>query len=166
MKKTILLILFTFYISAIFAQDFSVPQDWKFDTVDELKAYQPQIEKAIDWAIKTPIDKDAEKRKSVNAFVLAWLTKTPDVSVQLDENAIVFFKTNPELLMPFIMGWTKYSLENNSKDLFMGFKTGVETAVTFYRKNISFLKKDKGIEKYEKLINKGKLDEELKKKIK
>lgn len=166
MRKSIILIIFVLVGISTFGQEYNVPKNWKFETENDYRDYVPQIKEAIDWALNTPLNIEPEKRTQVNAFVLAWLTGTPDVSIAIDENAVIFFKTNPELLMPFTMGWTQFSLDNNSKDSYSGFKAGAKTAISFYRKNIQFLKKDKDIEKYEKLMKKGKLDEELNKILK
>ena len=77
-----------------------------------------------------------------------------------------FIKINPELVMPFTAGWTKYSLDNDySEDVVQGTKAGVETVINFYRKNRGYLKKDGNIEKYEKLMENGKLETEINKKL-
>lgn len=167
MKKTIITsLLLCFIFLSAFTQEYNVPQNYKFDTKESYKDFQNQILKTIEWSLTTPLNEKEGIRKEGYAFFMAWLTGTPDVSVTLDDNAAPIFKTNKSLLMPFIMGWTKYSLENNTKDYLQCFKAGVETSVAFYEKNINLMEKDKEIEKYKKLIEKGKLEETLKKKLK
>lgn len=166
MKKCIYTLLLSFLALSAFAQDFQVPANYKFEAKEDYKPYEPQILQAIDWALNTPLNKDVDKRKEVYAFILAWLSGSPDVSVNINFDIAYVSKTNQDLLFPFVMGWARYSLENNYiKDDVLGNKAGIETAVKFYEDNKSVLKKDKGIEKYKELIEKNKLEEELKKKI-
>jgi len=156
-----------FFCITISAQDYTVPKDYKFDNKEDYTAYEHQVKETINWILQTPLVKEASKRKDANAFLIAWLSGSPTVSVDVNTDFITFFKANSELLVIYIAGWTKYSLENDySKDKLQGYKAGIETSVEFYKKNKSYLKKDKEIEKFEKLIEKGKLEEEIKKKLK
>lgn len=166
--RTITLLWITFFMGLnLSAQDFTVPKDYKFENKDVYKSYEPQIKQAVDWAMNNTLSVDPKKRADVNKFFMDWISGTPDVSVGIDSRVVSFININPELLMPFIMGWVKYSLENNySKDKIQCNKAGIEAVVAFYNKNRGFLKKDKNVEKYEKLLSKGKLEEELAKKIK
>jgi len=166
MKKIISSIIFISTIISVSAQDFTVPKDYKFENKEDYTSYEPQIKETINWLLNTPIGKSETKRKEANAFLLAWLSGSPDVSINVNAD-FTLFKTNPELLMVFIAGLTKYSLENNySKDQLQGNKAGIQTVVEFYNKNKGYLKKDKDVEKFEKLIEKKKLEEEIKKKLK
>lgn len=166
--KTHTLLWLSFFITiCLSAQDFDVPKDYKFEKKEDYKSYEPQVKQAINWALNNTLSADAKKRVEVNTFFMAWVSGTPDVTVGMDSKIVTFIKYNSELLMPFIMGWVQFSLDNNySKDKIMCNKAGIETVVAFYNKNRGFLKKDKEVEKYEKLISNGKLEEELAKKLK
>lgn len=166
--KKLLFSLFAFFICIyVSGQDYNVPKNYKLENKESYKTYEPQIKETIDWLLQTPLGKDANKRQEANAFLMAWLTGTPDVHLKIDADFMMnFIKINPELVMPFTAGWTKYSLENDySEDVVQGTKAGVETVITFYRKNRGYLKKDGNIEKYEKLMEKGKLETEINKKL-
>ena len=166
MKKTIFIALFVFICTSVFAQDFKVPKDYKFETKEDYKPYEPQIKEAIDWYLNNTLSADPKIRLEVAQFYMKWIEGTPDVSIGLDSRIITFMGINKELLLVFMMGWTKYALDNDhSKDQVLCNKAGVEAAINFYRKNRGFMKKDKDIEKYEKLMEKGKLEEDIKKKL-
>jgi len=167
MRKTILYLIFFLVSSYICAQEYSAPKNYKFDNKEDYTAYEPQVKETINWILQTSLGKEATVRQQANAFLMAWLIGSPTVSVNMNVDFITFTKTNPELLMIFIAGWTKYSLDNNySKDQILGNKAGIETVVEFYNKNRGYLKKDKDVEKFAKLAEKGTLEAEIKKKLK
>ena len=60
---------------------------------------------------------------------------------------------NPDLMMLFLGGWTKYALQNpKDKSTFNGNLAGVKNLMTFYSNNEKTeIKKDKNIEKLLKL---------------
>lgn len=166
MKRSLLVVIFLLAYTTISSQSYTVPKDYKLEAKEDYAVYEPQVKETIDWILQTPLGKEGMKRKEANAFLIAWLSGSPNVSVSINADFILF-KSNPELLMIFIAGWTKYSLDNNySKDILQGNKAGIETVVEFYQKNKVYLKKDKDVEKFAKLIEKGKLEDEIKKKLK
>lgn len=167
MKKYYAILLFLFFSIFISAQEnYTVPKDVKFENKEDYAAYEPQVKETISWLLDTPLAKDSNKRKEAGAFFLMWLTGTPDVSIEVNTDIIPFINDNPELLLPFMAGCVRYSLDNNhDKDALKINVAGIETAVSFYRKNRGYLKKDGSIEKYEKLIQKGKLEQDLQKKL-
>lgn len=168
MKRHLLLFAaFTLLTTSLLAQEYEVPKNYKFESKDAYAAYEPQMKETISWLLDTPLGKEPIKRQEANAFFMDWLTGTPNVSVGVDSRVVDFIKVNPELLMPFMLGWTRYSFDNNySKDNILCTKAALETVAAFYRKNRGYLKKDGSVEKLEKSIEKGKLEEEIRKKLK
>lgn len=167
MKKIIFIALLSFTAMVTYGQDFQVPKDYKLKEKEDYKPYEPQILQAIDWALNTPLDKEVEKRQEAYGFIMAWISGAPNVTVNVYYDIVNISSNNTDLLLPFIMGWIKYSLENNySADDLKGTKAGIEALVKFYEDNKKLLKKDKAVEKYKKLIEDNKLEEELKKKLK
>jgi len=72
--------------------------------------------------------------------------------------------TSPDLLMIFMGGWAKYSLESKDfKNKNSGSMAGIESVIEFYTKNKDFMPKDKNIEKYIKMKDKGTLKEYIEK---
>jgi len=52
---------------------------------------------------------------------MAWLTNSPKVTIEMDAKTVTFAKKNPELMMIFMGGWTRYVLQNGySKDMVQG----------------------------------------------
>ena len=166
MKKAIGFLMFTIIAVGVYAQEFEVPEDYTFSTSEDYAKYETDILKGIDWLILTPIKDQPVKRKEVNSFVLLWLTGCPNVSVEVNTDIVNFFDSNPEMLMIFMCGWTKYSLETKDyKNKIMGNVKGIETVIDFYNKNRENLEKDKNVEKYIKMKEKGTLEEFIAKSI-
>ncbi len=95
------------------------------------------------------------------ALLLAWLTNSPTVTIELQSYVMDLTKKNSQLLMFFMTGWTKYCLENNySKDQFQGNLAGVKSIINIYKKG--GLKKDKRVQKLVDLDEKGELEDWLK----
>lgn len=166
MKKITLLTVLIVFTFSLYGQGYVVPENVKFENKTDYATYEPQVKETIDWLLGTSLGKEPNKRTEANAFLMMWLTGTPDVSININTDLLPFVKKSPELLMPFVAGCVKYSLDNDySKDDIQINKAGIETIVAFYRNNRGYLKKDGDIEKYEKLIEKGKLEEDIAKRI-
>jgi hypothetical protein len=163
MKKLMSLLALTILSLNVVAQEFEVPANYKLNTKEDYTKYEPDILKAIDWLFNTPMQTKPEKRKDINAFVIIWITGSPNVSIEIKPEIVTFMEPNAELLMTFMCGWTKYALE--SKDYSNSVKgnlKGVEAVIDFYTKNIDHLKKDKHVEDYIKMKTKGNLEEFIK----
>lgn len=165
MKKTILCSLVLIFSLAIFAQDFSVPTNYKLEAPADFKTYEPDMLNGLDWLITTPITTELDKRKNVNTFVLAWMMGSPDVTIEVTQEVVTFLECD-QCLMIFMGGWAKYAVQNNySNDKVMGNFSGVESVIQFYKNNQGKMPKNTGIEKYMKLQEKGKLKKHIKSKV-
>jgi hypothetical protein len=70
------------------------------------------------------------------------------------------------LLMLFLAGWTRYSLENDySSDQKIGYYEGFKSAINVYKKGI-LIKKDKDMEDLIKIYDKGELEAWIRENIK
>jgi hypothetical protein len=97
---------------------------------------------------------------------MKWLTGAPNVSVDVKTEIVTFMKPNSDLLLIFMAGWTKYAIETKDyKNKLNGNLKGIESVIEFYQKNKTNLQKDKNVEKYIKLKEKGSLEEYVKKNI-
>lgn len=164
MKTIILSLLLVIISSGLFAQDFEIPKNYKLDKVEDYALYEQDVIKCTDWLMKTPINEQPAKRKEVNTFLLKWLTGCPNVHLEIKQEIVTFVETSPDLLIIFMAGWAKYSLE--SKDFnnkIEASKAGIESVIKFYSKNKQALPKDKNIEKYLKMQEKGTLNEYIEK---
>lgn len=165
MKKTI---LFCFLINIFFAANsysqensvdtssmtyFTSPDDPVQSLADPYTKLEPTLLADIDWLNYTSIDKDQEMRDEKSRFVLMWISGSPTVSVQIDERIITFLGAEPAVLMAYMMGWTKYSVEHDySNDPIECTVAGITNAVNVYNRNRKLLKKNKELEKYKKMV--------------
>lgn len=165
MKNTIA-ILFTLLVSfPSFSQNFEVPKGVHLETKEDYAQYEGDIIKGVDWLIKTPAESEKDKRLEVNAFLLQWLSGSPNVMIEITQEVATFMECS-DCLMIFMGGWAKYSLENNDyADKIKGNLAGIESVIEFYNSNKSVLAKNNAIEKYVKLKEKGKLEKYIQSKI-
>lgn len=152
MKKILLLSIALLFASGIFAQEFEVPKDYKLVIAEDYAPYEQDIIKCVDWLTKTPLNEQTEKRKEANAFLLKWIEGSPNVLIEIKGEIITFMGSSPDLLMIFLGGWTKYSLESRDfENKVEGNMAGLEAIIDFYIKNKKIMSKDKNVEKYIKM---------------
>jgi hypothetical protein len=158
MKKLLILLVVTGLSYSSLAQDFQVPKDYAFKTAEDYAPYENDIVNCVNWLIETPANEYAAKRKEASAFLLQWLMGSPDVHIQINPKIVTFMNTSPDLLMIFMGGWAKHSIETKAyDDKVAGSLAGLESVVEYYDKNKSFIPKDKSVEKYVKMKQKGTL---------
>jgi hypothetical protein len=163
MKTIRLTLILTIFSFGVFAQDFEVPKNYKLENEKDYDTYEADVVNCVDWLIKTPVNEQGDKRKEANAFLLKWVSGSSKVHIEIKQE-IVTFMDSGELLMVFMGSWTKYSLE--SKDFnnkINGTMTGVESVIDFYIKNKGQISKNKGVEKYIKMKEKGTLKDYIEK---
>ncbi len=164
MKKITFTLILTTISLGLFSQDFEVPKDYKLVKVEDYAPYEQDVINCVDWLMITPLNENAAKRKEANAFLLKWLTGSPNVHLDIKSEIVTFMSTSPDLLMIFMGGWAKYSLEtkdfNNKVE---GSLAGIESVIEFYKKNRELMPKDKNVEKYIKMKEKGTLKEYIEK---
>ncbi|MCE2996344.1 MAG: hypothetical protein ACK5PC_14530 [Cyclobacteriaceae bacterium] len=162
--KTFLAALALCLISTVaFSQEFEVPANFQPKNDSDYTQYESDVLKCIQWLMQTPPDAETEKQKDANAFLLKWMTGTSTVHIEVKQEIVTFMDT-PELLMIFMGGWTKYTLETKDADNKVNCSlAGVEAVIEYYTKNKAVLSKSKGVEKYIKMKEKGTLKEYIQK---
>lgn len=160
MKKLFTTFLLGFFSIIAFAQEFQVPENYKFETADDYAPYEEDILRCIDWLMQSPVSFQPDKRKEATAFLLKWLMGSPYVHIEIKPEIVSFAGTSPDLLMIFLGGWAKKSIETKAyEDKIAGSLAGLESVIEFYIKNKGALPKDKNVEKYVKMKQKGTLRE-------
>src|SRR5579871_6789792 len=92
--STLILIAFT----NIHAQTkFEVPKNLELKTKEDYAKYEPTIVDAAKWLEETDLDKERNKRKDVNAFILEWVSGSPTVTVDIDQNLAKIYGKNTQL---------------------------------------------------------------------
>lgn len=115
--------------------------------------HEPQVIADIDWLNYYPLGEQQELRDDKNRFVLMWMSGSPSVKIGMDDRIVTFQGGEPWLLMAYMMGWTKYSLEHNySADPIECTTAALANVVSFYNRNRKSLGKNKEVEKYAKMI--------------
>lgn len=160
MKKLVSILALMIFALHVMAQEVEVPRNYVLSTTEDYAKYEKDVLAGIDWLLKTPVNQQVEKRREMTAFVLAWISGSPTVSVTINHEIVNFVKKNGSLLMIFMSGWTKYALESHDyTNQVAGNQKGVEAVIDFYTKNKKYLKKDKHVESYIKMRKKGTLSE-------
>ena len=169
MKKIQYLLLFTILfanVQLLQAQEFEIPEDYAFKTAEDYPKYEKDIIKCINWLEATPVNEQTEKRKAASKFFMEYLTGSPEVSVTVGTEVTNFCTLNPELLIIFMGGWTKFVLENPSlaTDEFQGNLAGFKSVIRVYTKDKS-LKRDPEVDKIVAMDKKGKLEKWIREKV-
>jgi len=152
------LLLLSFISSA---QDFEVPKDPP-STKEEFVKSEKDIINAARWLEGTPIGTQMDKRTKVNAYVIAWITNSPTVTVEVRSSILKLFDKNPQLLAVFMAGYTRYCLENNySTDALKANTAGIKSVINCYNLG-GDVKKDKALSKAIDADKGGKLEDWVK----
>jgi hypothetical protein len=158
MKQLLLFLLFISTGGLASAQEIEIPEADVLQEPEDYARYEGEVLRLIDWLWETPLNEQTARRKKVNAFVLAWMTGSPDVHLEIQEEVVTFLDTSPDLLMAFLCGWTRYAIETKNYDeRILGCTAGIEAVIQMYNKNRKILPRDKSIEHYMKLQKKGEL---------
>jgi hypothetical protein len=127
-------------------------------TKEEFTASEPRVVNTVNYLETTPIDKQGDAWRIQAALLMAWLTNSPEVSIEINAKTVTFAKKNPELMMIFMGGWTRYVLQNGySKDKVQANLGGIKSAIKVYKLG-NGLKKDKEMERLIKLDDSGGLE--------
>jgi len=132
----------------------TAPSDSVKSLVEEYNRLEPAVLADIDWLNYNYIDENHDLRNEKSHFVLMWMTGSPTVSIQIDDRVVTFRKAHPSVMLAYMMGWTKYSLEHNhSNDTLECTYAAVTNAVNFYSRNRQYLKKNKELDKYKEMAD-------------
>jgi hypothetical protein len=156
MKYTLLLLVIT--VIHCEAQEFEVPVNYAFKKPADFAAYEADIVKCYDWLMKTPSDAELEKRQDAGAFLMGWLSGNPNLAIEINPRIVNFMDPNPDLLLIFAGGWSKYAITSKENDKVKGNLAGLEGVMQYYQKNRNRLERDKHVEKYIKMRDAGELE--------
>jgi hypothetical protein len=154
------LLLASTSISSVYAQTiFEVPQNVELSSKDDYAKYEPAIIDAAKWLEATDLDKEADKRKEVNSFVLRWVSGSPTISIDITEKLAKLYGKNAQLLGIYLASYARNFLENkNTATRFSATKAALTSMMNVYKKGID-ISKSKEMEKLIKLTDENKLDD-------
>lgn len=166
MKRIVLISILLVSAFILRAQDFEVPVDYSFESASDYAKYETDILNCIDWLESSPLGFQGEKRNDAAAFLLTWVSGSPDVSIELNEKMIWYIESNPDLLVIFVGGWTRLAIQNptDGKDVVKGSLAGIESVLKVYKKGIS-VTDDKQLNKLIKIQAKGGLEKWVAKQV-
>ena len=118
MKKHTLVIAFLLALvnmTSVQAQtSFEVPENPVLKTKQDFIKFEPQIIQAAKWLEETDLDKEAEKRKKVSAFVVQYVSDCPSMNLVINEPLVKIYDKNSPLLSVFIANYAKNFIENKA----------------------------------------------------
>lgn len=168
MKKSILLLLFIFSVTAapVFAEC-TLPGKITLSAKEDYAKYNQLVVDCVGWLESTSFKTDRKKRSEVQAFIVQWVTGSPDTHVQIDSFALNVWSADSEKLMVlFLGGWSRASIlaDNDIEDI-DALAEAVRTVLRGFELD-GAPKKSKEIKRLIKAEEKGTLIEYLEKKTK
>ncbi|MGZ3753174.1 MAG: hypothetical protein ACXVAU_17960, partial [Mucilaginibacter sp.] len=129
---------------------------------EDYPKYEEDVIKTVDWLQQTPWTEQADKRKEANAFFVAWITGSPNVSISIGSPLIKFTEKNSQLLIAFMGAYTKYALQHKSDlDKDLANATALRALMDKYTSEQDHVK-DNAVEKLIKVEKDGKLADWIK----
>ena len=128
MKKYLFIALCLLLVQGVSAQKLVVPEIPGSIEKEGYAQYVPDVMNCIDW-MKTHAPSE-RGQKDASAFVLWWLSGSPDIRMELNSDVVKF--ENGSLLMILLGGWAQYAIQHKDNDQVKGCYAGLETALGYY----------------------------------
>jgi len=124
-------------------------------TKEDYKKYEPEVVEAAKWLEQTDLDKETDKRRQINTFVLQWLSGTPDVVIAIGEDLQKLLDDNAPLLTIYLASYARHIIENKgSFTKFTATKAGLTAVLNVYKKGIG-IHKTRGLTQLAKMSESG-----------
>ena len=167
-----ILIITTLFLSATFSTYisfgqtyFELPQNIELKTKEDYANSETTLVNAARWLEETDLDREADKRQKVNAFVIQWISGTPTVNVEITEPLGKIYGKNVQLLGLYLASYARNIIENKStSNKFTATKSGLISIMNVYKKGIQIIK-SKEMDKIIKMTD-SELDNYIDKKFK
>ncbi len=167
MKHLIVLLGLCILSCSINAQTaFKIPENIKLDKGEDYPKYNKDIVACVKWLETHPMGENVEERKNNNAFLMIWITGSPDVSITIYSFMMDYSISDGDLMILFMGGWTRHVIETGDKTEVGGCVAGLETVAKFYKSGTSGLAANKKLDKLVELMEKGKMEGFVKDQIK
>lgn len=114
MKKFILFFLLTVSLSYSYAQELPNLKHTKLNKNSHFKDTEPIVLKVVSYLFETPIDRENKARTDAGQFLIKWMNGTPEYTFYLEEKETNYFDTDSDLMLMYMAGLTKFTLENKS----------------------------------------------------
>jgi hypothetical protein len=138
---------------------FEVPQNVVLKNKADYAKYEQAIVSAAKWLEETDLNKEPEKRQTVNAFVLHWISGSPIITVDINERLAKIYGKNLQLLAIYLASYARNYIENKTTATkFSATKAGLLSMMNVYKKGIN-IDKSREMNKLIKLEAENKLDD-------
>lgn len=150
------ILCFTLLSSISEAQELVIPKGYKLEEASDYAKYHDKIVEITRWLEVTPTSVSASKRAEAQAFLMKWVTGSPNVTITIRMNYMDLFNKNPELMTVFFGGWSSYVIEHpdDSEEPAAAY-AAIESLLKAYQ--LDGVKKDKKVEKVLKMHKAGSL---------
>lgn len=112
MKKVALFALLLLANCYAFSQELPNLKQVKLNKNSQYRAAEPIAIKVIGYLFATPINKKNKARTEAGQFLIKWMDGTPDFTFSLQDKETSFFNTDSDLMLMYMAGLTKFTLEN------------------------------------------------------
>ena len=137
-------VAFFCFVSTVFSiqlvngqADFSLPENISLKNKEDYAKYENLVIQSAIWLEKTDMDKDPDKRKRIDAFVIKWVAGTPAFTLNLEDPVSVLTDRNPELLALYIASYARNILEDKKgSSNFTATKAALKSITSVYKKGI------------------------------
>jgi hypothetical protein len=158
MKRILLALMISASSISVFAQDNGVPAEYTLGQAADYAKYERNVLQCIDWLMATPYLSQPEQDNKASAFLVTWISGSPEITVELNSKIANFIEVNPNLMLVFMAGWTKYALQSRKfDDKLNGTLKGIESVIAYYQKNKDRLQKDRHVDDYIEMQKKNTL---------
>ncbi|TKC05514.1 hypothetical protein FA048_17465 [Pedobacter polaris] len=111
-KGALFFFLFLIGIHYSYSQDLPILKHVKLNKKVHFKDTEALVLKVINYLFETPIDKKNNARTEAGQFLIKWMNGTPEYTFYLEEKETNFFNTDSDLMLMYMAGLTKFTLEN------------------------------------------------------
>ncbi len=147
------------------SKPFEAPTNYPPSETKDYIKFKDAFLNCLAWLENTPFNEQQESRLQANAFIVEYLTNSPDVSVILDGTALKVADKNPDLLIIYMGSYARMAFESEKgkQDQTQCVAAALRSIIKFYKANIEKgLKKDKKVVKLIEADEKGELDKWIK----
>jgi hypothetical protein len=163
-----LLLSFSFFMCITLnaqSKPFELPANYPPTEKSEYIKFKADFLNGIKWLEETPFNEQGKSRKKANAFIVEYLTNSPDISVAIDGTALKVADKNSDLLVIYMGGYARLAFESQKgkQDQTQCVTAALKSIIKYYKANIDKgLKKDKNILKLIAADEQGELEKWIK----
>jgi len=122
---------------------FEVPENVELKTDADYTKYETAVVEAAQWLETTNLNVEPEKRKQVSTFLIQWITGSPTVTVELNDEIGKLYGENEKLLMIYLASYTRNYIENKgTATQFTATKAALQSMMVVYKKGVDIIKND------------------------